>query len=129
LVSFSNPRGRITNSDLELAGSIAHNDVLAQLVDVTEATTQQVVLTTHQPWHGAIKVPPPPPKRRLTCFVASPFISVTTAISIEISSFLAPVIAWRTIALVCSTFLTPPFLLILLLNTHSCGRGSCASTG
>eukprot|EP00978_Attheya_sp_CCMP212_P015629 scaffold40269_cov28-Attheya_sp.AAC.2 len=39
LVSFSNPRGRITNSDLELAGSIAHNDVLAQLVDVTEATT------------------------------------------------------------------------------------------
>eukprot|EP00978_Attheya_sp_CCMP212_P019718 scaffold55486_cov39-Attheya_sp.AAC.1 len=39
LVSFSNPRGRITNSNLELAGSIAHNDVLAQLVDVTEATT------------------------------------------------------------------------------------------
>eukprot|EP00978_Attheya_sp_CCMP212_P000349 scaffold730_cov39-Attheya_sp.AAC.1 len=39
LVSFSNPCGRITNSDLELAGSIAHNDVLAQLVDVTKATT------------------------------------------------------------------------------------------
>eukprot|EP00978_Attheya_sp_CCMP212_P041850 scaffold245372_cov41-Attheya_sp.AAC.1 len=31
LVSFTNPKGRVTNSDLELAGSIAHNDVLAQL--------------------------------------------------------------------------------------------------
>jgi len=39
LVSFKNLRGTITNSDLELAGSIAHNDVLAQEVDLTEANT------------------------------------------------------------------------------------------
>ena len=37
--SFANPKGSITNSDLELAGSIAHNDVLAQAADVREKTT------------------------------------------------------------------------------------------
>ena len=36
---FANPKGSITNSDLELAGSIAHNDVLAQAADVREKTT------------------------------------------------------------------------------------------
>ena len=39
LCSFANPKGSITNSDLELAGSIANNDVLAQAVDVREKTT------------------------------------------------------------------------------------------
>ena len=39
LSSFKNPTGPITNSDLELAGSIAHNDILAQSADVTERTT------------------------------------------------------------------------------------------
>ena len=38
LVSFDNPSGDITNSDLELAGSVAHNDVLAQFADVAERT-------------------------------------------------------------------------------------------
>lgn len=38
LVSFDNPTGDITNSDLELAGSVAHNDVLAQFADVAERT-------------------------------------------------------------------------------------------
>ena len=38
LVSFSNPAGVINNSDLELAGSIAHNDILAQAADVSERT-------------------------------------------------------------------------------------------
>ena len=39
LSSFENPHGPITNSDLELAGSVAHNDILAQIADVTETTT------------------------------------------------------------------------------------------
>jgi hypothetical protein len=39
LSSFNNLKGDITNSDLELAGSIAQNDVLAQAVDVCEKTT------------------------------------------------------------------------------------------
>ena len=39
MVSFSNPDGDINNSDLELAGSIAQNDILAQAADVTEKTT------------------------------------------------------------------------------------------
>jgi hypothetical protein len=39
LVSFTNPTGTVTNSDLELAGVIAHQDVLAQAFDVRESTT------------------------------------------------------------------------------------------
>ena len=39
LVSTRNPRGTITNSDLELAGTIAHQDVMAQVLDIRERTT------------------------------------------------------------------------------------------
>ena len=39
LSSFANPLGPITNSNLELAGSIAQNDILAQAVNVLEKTT------------------------------------------------------------------------------------------
>ncbi|EJK60709.1 hypothetical protein THAOC_18890, partial [Thalassiosira oceanica] len=39
LVSDSNPKGVINNSELELAGIVATNDVLAREVDVREATT------------------------------------------------------------------------------------------
>ena len=38
LVSFSQPNGSITNSDLELCGNVAHHDVIAQLADVRERT-------------------------------------------------------------------------------------------
>ena len=38
LVSFSNPNGTIVNSDLELAGSVARNDVLAMAAEVEERT-------------------------------------------------------------------------------------------
>jgi len=39
LVSTENPTGAITNSDLELAGSVAHDDILASAVNVTHLTT------------------------------------------------------------------------------------------
>eukprot|EP00536_Pseudo-nitzschia_multiseries_P012239 jgi/Psemu1/31438/gm1.31438_g len=39
LVIFDNPNGTINNSDLELAGSIAHNDILAQAACVQYRTT------------------------------------------------------------------------------------------
>ena len=39
IVSFSNPSGSITNSDLELAGTVAHDDILASATDVTHLTT------------------------------------------------------------------------------------------
>jgi len=42
LVSFDNPTGTISNSDLELAGSVAHADVLAQFADIRELTVQQL---------------------------------------------------------------------------------------
>ena len=38
LVSFRNPHGTITNSDLELCGNIAHHDVVAQIADLRERT-------------------------------------------------------------------------------------------
>jgi hypothetical protein len=38
VVSEKNPTGTITNSDLELAGAIAHNDVLVHEVDARERT-------------------------------------------------------------------------------------------
>jgi hypothetical protein len=40
LVSTSNPQGAIANSDLELAGAIAHQDGLVQQVDCRERTTE-----------------------------------------------------------------------------------------
>jgi hypothetical protein len=39
LVSWKNPSGDITNSDLELAGTIGHQDVLAHEVNIAEANT------------------------------------------------------------------------------------------
>jgi hypothetical protein len=38
LISFANPTGTITNSDLELAASVAQHNVLASNVDTQEAT-------------------------------------------------------------------------------------------
>ena len=38
LVSFSNPAGTITNSDLKLCGNICHHDVIAQTLDVCKHT-------------------------------------------------------------------------------------------
>ena len=38
LVSFDNPTGDISNSDLELTGSITHHDIFAQFADVAERT-------------------------------------------------------------------------------------------
>jgi hypothetical protein len=42
LVSSSNPTGDITNSELDLAASVAHTDVLAQAFDVRSHTTHQL---------------------------------------------------------------------------------------
>ena len=38
VVSWDNPQGTVTNSDLELAGTIAHHDVLVHQTDVRERT-------------------------------------------------------------------------------------------
>jgi hypothetical protein len=38
LFTFTNPKGTITNSDLELATSVAAHDVLAHQADINEAT-------------------------------------------------------------------------------------------
>ena len=38
LVTYENPQGTISNSDLELAGHVAHNDVLASLENIDSVT-------------------------------------------------------------------------------------------
>jgi hypothetical protein len=43
LVSHHNPTGNVNNSELELAASVAHLDVLAQNVDVWERTVQTML--------------------------------------------------------------------------------------
>ena len=48
LVSFDNPNGTLSISDLELAAVIAHTDIVARLRDVRELS------------HGRLKVPPRP---------------------------------------------------------------------
>jgi hypothetical protein len=42
LVTFRNLKGDITNSDLELAASVVHADVLAQEFDIREHTVHNV---------------------------------------------------------------------------------------
>jgi hypothetical protein len=42
IVSSSNPTGDVTNSELELAASVAHADILAQAFDVRSRTTHQL---------------------------------------------------------------------------------------
>ena len=39
IASSKNPNGTITNSDLELAGTITHDDILANAVPITNLTT------------------------------------------------------------------------------------------
>jgi hypothetical protein len=38
LVAFANPKGAITNGDLELADSVTVHNILVQQVDIQEAT-------------------------------------------------------------------------------------------
>lgn len=38
VASFANPKGQVTNSNFELAGTLAHQDALAQHFDVSEHT-------------------------------------------------------------------------------------------
>ena len=42
LVTYENPHGTISNSDLELAGHVAHNDVLASLENIDSVTYQRL---------------------------------------------------------------------------------------
>jgi hypothetical protein len=52
LVTFRNRKGDITNSDLELAASIVHADVLAQQVDIREHTIHNFYdKTATKYWH------------------------------------------------------------------------------
>lgn len=52
LVSFANPHGQITNSDLELAGGIAHQDVLVTRFNCAGRTVEPLADNTNSVgWH------------------------------------------------------------------------------
>jgi len=52
LVSWRNPTGTVTNSNLELAGGIGHQDILVQVVDCTGCTLLPLGDNTPQvSWH------------------------------------------------------------------------------
>jgi hypothetical protein len=79
VVSSSNPNGSLTNSDLELAGTIAHHDVLVHQVDCRERTIH--TLTANTPalaWQSGNPRDPPPPRASLpTSSVSKPSTNAT----------------------------------------------------
>ena len=50
MVSWDYPKGTITNSNLELAGTLTSHDVVAHLFDVRERTTATVTDNTPTMW-------------------------------------------------------------------------------
>jgi len=62
LVSFDNPKGTVTNSDLELAATIAHQDVLVHTFDLHERTIHTGSDNTPAVyWQRKGRLPPPKP--------------------------------------------------------------------
>jgi hypothetical protein len=56
LVSTANPTGKVSNSDLELAGSVAQHDILCQIVDVQDVTIHNCydnTATVFWQWKGS----------------------------------------------------------------------------
>jgi hypothetical protein len=64
LVSTNNPQGTITNSDLELAGLLAHQDILTQQVNC-RGRAHSVSSVTIFPWFRGTTNNPPPPQAPL----------------------------------------------------------------
>lgn len=53
IVSFTNPRGKLTNSELELLATVAHHDILVQEIDVRERTIYTLTdNTAAQAWQS-----------------------------------------------------------------------------
>jgi hypothetical protein len=65
LITFYNLTGTVTNSDLELAASVAQHEVLTQQVDVRESTTHNLtdtLATMYWPRKGATYTTGPAPR-------------------------------------------------------------------
>ena len=78
LVSLANPTGSITNSDLELSGAIAHDDILPQPYHQSLIFCLVLSQTTLQHSHGKQRAAHLPPDLRHTYSKLLPSIKGTT---------------------------------------------------
>ena len=108
LVSTSNPRGRITNSDLELTGQLAHLDVLTQHNDCRERTvstlTDNISARSWQRKGSTTTLGLPP-----TYCAYKHYTSATTVISTNRTTSQDRRTLWPTMHPGSGTSLTPPF--------------------
>jgi hypothetical protein len=68
IVSYDNPTGRLTNSDLELAGTVVHQAILGNHAKVAGETAHAPFVITRHRWRGATRDLPQPPSLRPICF-------------------------------------------------------------
>jgi hypothetical protein len=101
LVSFDNPTGDISNSDLELAETVAHHDVLTSNFDIRETQSIHFAITL-QHNSGSAKAPRRPLVLRPPYFGSSLTISANSNMFPCMISLLAPSIEWVMTRLLCS---------------------------
>ncbi|EJK72603.1 hypothetical protein THAOC_05848, partial [Thalassiosira oceanica] len=129
LVLWANPNGKITNSDLELAGILGHNMVLAQLRDLSELTT--ATGTDNLPalscsTKRAVSSTGPDSYSR-TCSVFSRCTSAYTDTSCEASTSRGWLTRWWMTARVYGISLILTFLPILMSHIHRASHGKFAT--
>ena len=97
LVSQTNPSGTITNSDLELALTIAHDNILTNTTSVAHLYTCS--LTDNTPAQACVKKAAPPPQARPPIsFKSLRCINATIAISPNFTTFWDHLMPWPMIA-------------------------------
>ena len=117
-LATSNRPGPVSNSDLELAGSLLQHEVGAQCFDLRERTIRNK-LTTSPPSFGPAKALPRPPNPQHTCFVSCRCINAFIVTSPSTITFPARSIVWPTTRLVYGTSPTMISYTISTLPTHS----------
>ena len=125
LISEQNPRGTITNSDLEIVATIGHVATLAQTHDLRELTVATFSDNTPAVAWGTPRAPSPPPVRHPTCFAPPAYTSGPIATFCSGSTFRAPSMPWPTLppdASICLmlTFLQHSTLVLPILSLGRC---------
>ena len=128
LVSASNPDGAAHNCDLELAGTIAHDDVLASTVPVTHLTLCSFCDNTPSD-HGERRKVRPTPKQQHTSSKSQPFTDESFVIRVAQTISQGLSMQWRMTAHGYGTCQTHNCLLTLILIILRQPRGKCASFG
>jgi hypothetical protein len=127
LVSYSSPSGTITNSDLELAGTIAHHADLAQQYDIRKCTIHTLCDNTRLS-AGRPKALAPPSALELICCASKLSTSDSTDTSPSIHTLWARPTKWPTSALELGTFLTANYSRTLTPPSRSRSAGKFAKS-